>query len=917
MRLLPTADVLIAVLPDGTRTWVSPSVQQALGFAPESLVGPTALAAIHSLDEAVDEHRRGLAHGGGELRRTLRLVAADGSSRWFDAAISAVTADDGTVLGSVCSLRSVDELIDVRDALLASREKYRAVASALHEGIVLHATDGRILEANDRAMEILGLTADQLDGRTPMDARWRTVHVDGSPFPGNTHPASVALATGESQRDIVMGVYQADGSLTWILVNAEPLPSTGGHPDAAAVVSFTDITTLREREVDLAASQEQYRLLAENASDVVYRTSARGECLWVSPSVRTTLGWEPAQVLGRTMTEFIHPADLEGAERLRDQAVESGNDAAHVRMRFAAADGQWRWMLVASHAIRGPDGGPIGGISSLRDVHDEVIAEQRRTALLDSMLDPHLLLAPVRDGAGRVVSLIVDDANLVACRLLGTTHDQLIGSELSALVGGSAGQAMTELVVRVLDEGGPIVRDDREIALGPGGEPLWFDVRALGVGGHVSLTWRDVTERHRVADTLQASEARYRLLAENAADIVWVAGTDRKIRWISPSVERVLGWSPSELVGSVMADLMHPDDQQASRAYRDSVYAGVDLEESHLLRIRTARGPFRWLMGRAVPVLSETSEPLVLSSMRDVTDLVTSERHFRLLAENSSDVVVHLREGVVTWASPSIGTALGGSPDDWVGMVVAEGVHADDLRTLADAVGQIEAGRSVVRRGRVRSLGGGFRWIEAHAGPFLDEGGRPDGVVASFRVIDDEVAVEEQLQQQATIDSLTGLLNRAEISTRLASMLVHAPRSGDRIAVAFCDLDDFKTINDRFGHGSGDEALRVMSARIRAAVRDDDLVARIGGDELLVVLTGVHDLEGATAVAAKLCRLARIPVPVLGGTFTVTLSIGVTLAEAGEGAAEVLARADGAMYEAKSEGKDRVVAVEPAHGRDD
>jgi diguanylate cyclase (GGDEF)-like protein len=125
-------------------------------------------------------------------------------------------------------------------------------------------------------------------------------------------------------------------------------------------------------------------------------------------------------------------------------------------------------------------------------------------------------------------------------------------------------------------------------------------------------------------------------------------------------------------------------------------------------------------------------------------------------------------------------------------------------------------------------------------------------------------------------------------------------------------LDKFKLVNDAYGHAAGDEVLRVMADRIRACLRStDDLGARVGGDELLVVLHGVQDLENAVTIAEKLRLSAAEPIPIPGGTIRTTISIGVTLARPGEKTEALIARADEAMYRAKEHGRNQVIPIEP------
>lgn len=167
-----------------------------------------------------------------------------------------------------------------------------------------------------------------------------------------------------------------------------------------------------------------------------------------------------------------------------------------------------------------------------------------------------------------------------------------------------------------------------------------------------------------------------------------------------------------------------------------------------------------------------------------------------------------------------------------------------------------------------------------------------------------------ELEQRARTDELTKLLNRREAFDRIRDLHGKTPRTGHGLAVLFVDFDKFKTINDTHGHAAGDEVLRVTADRIRSCLRhDDDLGARVGGDEMMVVLHGVHGIADARCVADKLRALAAQPVAFDGGTIAATVSIGVALARPGESPETLVARADEAMYRAKNRGRNQVITI--------
>jgi diguanylate cyclase (GGDEF)-like protein len=175
----------------------------------------------------------------------------------------------------------------------------------------------------------------------------------------------------------------------------------------------------------------------------------------------------------------------------------------------------------------------------------------------------------------------------------------------------------------------------------------------------------------------------------------------------------------------------------------------------------------------------------------------------------------------------------------------------------------------------------------------------------TWRDVTDRYEARRVLAEQARLDDLTGLPNRMQLRERLAAAFARRPRTGQSIAILYCDLDDFKPINDLHGHANGDVALREVARRIAASVRAQDTIARLGGDEFVAVLEGVHTADDAVTVAEKVRDAVRAPITVGGHAVRTTMSIGIALAEPGERPELVLEHADSALYAAKALGGDR------------
>ncbi|HEX9984870.1 MAG TPA: EAL domain-containing protein [Thermoanaerobaculia bacterium] len=195
-------------------------------------------------------------------------------------------------------------------------------------------------------------------------------------------------------------------------------------------------------------------------------------------------------------------------------------------------------------------------------------------------------------------------------------------------------------------------------------------------------------------------------------------------------------------------------------------------------------------------------------------------------------------------------------------------------------------------------------WISAVYRPHYDINGSIAGVIAMVRDITERKITEQQIEYQAYHDSLTGLANRRLFQEHLTLALALAARRDRLVAVLFLDLDHFKLVNDSLGHSVGDALLQEVARRLKAAVREGDTVARVGGDEFTIVLQELHHREDAALVAQKVLHAIAEPVDASGHRLYVTTSIGITLfPEDGEDAESLLKNADNAMYRAKAEGR--------------
>jgi diguanylate cyclase (GGDEF)-like protein len=181
-----------------------------------------------------------------------------------------------------------------------------------------------------------------------------------------------------------------------------------------------------------------------------------------------------------------------------------------------------------------------------------------------------------------------------------------------------------------------------------------------------------------------------------------------------------------------------------------------------------------------------------------------------------------------------------------------------------------------------------------------DEAGAVTGAIVCVADVTDGARMRAELEQRATFDQLTGLLNRASVMLALEADVARRAGAPER-AVIFIDLDGFKQVNDRLGHAAGDELLAIAAERLRAAVRDDDLVGRLGGDEFLVICPQSNGRSRAIKLAERVATELSADIPLAAGTGGLQASVGVAWSTGRKMSADALvAQADAAMYESKS-----------------
>ncbi len=443
-------------------------------------------------------------------------------------------------------------------------------------------------------------------------------------------------------------------------------------------------------------------------------------------------------------------------------------------------------------------------------------------------------------------------------------------------------------------------------------------------------TVEDVTARKLAEDQLRDREAWLHAIVTSSAEGICVIGNDNRITFTNPAMEHMLGFGPGEMSGLPLAEITHHAFQKPRIPGNQRWRAGA----IELIRFcyRKKNGAPLWAQ-LSLSQLRNGSGTLIggMALVTDLTHQLEVEEERDRIFTFSVDMLAVLGAGSrFIRVNPAWEATLGYSTAELLGRSVYELVHPDDNDVVQGVREQLACGEAVhSARVRLRARDGSYRWLSWN----IAKSGEDQRLYCVAREVSALVAAQEEREQflealQSTAmaleeqaveldrlrieaeylanhDVLTGVLNRR---AWFAAAVNLRPKS-----VAIVDIDNFKRVNDTYGHPTGDVVLKEVAERIAVAVGADGVVGRVGGEEFAVLLT-CPERAAAMVCQSVLRAVADTQIPLGAGEINVTVSIGLSgwagqTASREEGLALTFAAADEALYKAKNSGRDRVVSA--------
>jgi diguanylate cyclase (GGDEF)-like protein/PAS domain S-box-containing protein len=507
--------------------------------------------------------------------------------------------------------------------------------------------------------------------------------------------------------------------------------------------------------------------------------------------------------------------------------------------------------------------------------------------------------------------------NAAAERIFGWTREQAIGRDIADLIVPEAQRNAHRrgMAYFALGGSGPMVNQRvRVTALHRDGHeiPVELSIGALRHDGahHATAFLHDITERVLYERQIAASEKRLRTVADSIPALIAYIDREERYRFTNEHFRTLMDVDPRSMLGKTVVEV-------SGQAFADSVahfnQAALRGQRVHYEREDCHNGRKRQMMGDLVPDIGAdgTVAGFYLMAL-DITERknaelrqAASEKRLKLLTDNLPVLICYLDQArKIQFLNATFQHWFAVDPQTLIGHPLVDGIGHAHYSVAAPHLDQAYRGQVATYELQTR-IGDSQHTLETTFLPELAADGQVLGIYSLTHDTTRMKEIEERLKQLARVDSLTGIANRLMFEEILQLAMVRAKRHRKPLALAYLDIDYFKEINDTLGHGAGDLVLKEFAARLVASVRASDTVARLAGDEFVIVFEQVANVEEAARLAAKIVAAMRRPFRLDDALRHVTTSIGLALHEGDEeSAAGLVARADSALYAAKRNGRD-------------
>jgi PAS domain S-box-containing protein/putative nucleotidyltransferase with HDIG domain len=747
-------DVVIVLDAGGKITYQSPSLERVTGYGPnewvdrslgELFIHPDDLPSLASLLERV------LTQPGATFEGvTARYKRKDGSWHILEATVTNMLHDP-IVNGIVANFRDITDRKEAEEKLKGSEDLYRSLVLISPDAVTVSDLKGDFTFVSPQTARLHGYdSTEELLGRSAFEL---TAPEDQ----GKAASALEAMLTEGFVRNVESTFLRKDGSRFIGELSAALIRDANGDPHS--IVGYTrDITDRKAAREALKESEQKYRLLVENSSDLIFSLDTQGNFTYVSPAIEPISGYRVDEVIGTSFVRFVVPDDLPSLMASFESTLAGVTEPSE--FRAVLKDGAIRHVQTTSRLVM-RDGQAVGVTGVMSDITERKKAQEALSASetkYRNLFEHTLIGMEVVDGeTGKVVLSNHFIASMFGFKspqdIVGTNPmDYVLPEDLewvanrfAQMLAASEIQEPTTLRARTQD-----------------GRIIWVHgtTTSFEYEGRPSalISLIDVTATKEAEDKLRDSEERNRLLIDSAAEVVTVV-QDGLIKFINHKVIELAGYSPEELVSKPFLELIHPDDRQMVADNYVKRLSGGEVPATYQMRVVHKNGDTRWA-ATSVALFTWEGRPSTLGLLSDITDRKKSEEALRQSEERLSLALEAASAGTFDWNmvtgeanfSDRYYGILGYAPNEIPANFEAfqSLVHPDDEAALMGTIDQYRENRIDHHRIeiRLRAKSGDWRWVASH-GRMVARGpaGQPERMVGAHFDITERRKAEGTLRE--------------------------------------------------------------------------------------------------------------------------------------------------------------------------
>jgi len=694
-----------------------------------------------------------------------------------------------------------------------------------------------------------------------------------------------------------------------------------GSVPGVLVLAFDVEDHYRLRQ-EISNREQQLKLLTDSIGLPLSYIDADRRIRFYNKTGTEWSGLAETFIVGKSIYDAF-PADVVAWTKPYLERALAGTPQVYERLSTWPGRGQ-RWIRGHMMPDRRPDGTVAGIYTVLLDIHDDVMLRQdleqqeRRMRLFADNIPEAIVYL---DTAGRYRFV-----NNTFLQQRGKSRHEVIGKSFREVLKPEVVEFAAPFIERAL-AGETNVYE--RLATFVDGSQRWIrnrsvpDVAADGTVQGIYIAGIDVHDIKLVGESLKASEAELREAMDSLPYPMAYVDAFGRYRLVNKSLEDSFGKTRDELIGRDLRELFGDERVAEVEPLWQRALAGETVTVERMLLNGDKQQ--RWMSVRYTPRLDASGKVIgFYTAAADIDDLKRKElelRHVNWLLsshfENTPLAVIEWdREFRVQRWSAQAEKIFGWREQDIIGQPILEEafVAEDDVAQVKEVMVRLVSGEEP----RVTCLNRNYRkdgriiWCEWYNSTLRDDSGKVISILSLAQDVTARILSEERLVHQASHDGLTGLPNRSMLQERLRQAITRARRIGCRVAALFIDLDRFKEVNDTLGHRIGDELLRDIAQRLSEMVRESDMLVRLSGDEFMVVLEHINDLDAPRLVAGKLIEEIAQAAFIEGHEIHVSASVGISVfPDDADDVENLLKNADMAMYRAKSQGKNAYEVFSP------